>query len=131
MVVNTCSTVSKWTQGKPEILRLVTCEIIMWKLWHELELMTSSYLGVVLILLMTSSYLGVVLILLMTSSYLGVVLILFMFIWFCSFVTIKRVVIETTGVCDVTLRPLRYTWPIGLFFPKRSGRIHRCLYRHQ
>ena len=43
--------------------------------------------------------------------------------------TIKRVVIETTGVCDatvwsvtwhyifdVTLGPLRYAWPIGLFF---------------
>ena len=28
---------------------------------------------------------------------------------------IKRVVIETTGVCYVTLRPLRYTWPISLF----------------
>ena len=41
-------------------------------------------------------------------------------------IRIKRVVIETetTGVCDValrlwrdvTLRPLRCTWPIGLFF---------------
>ena len=44
---------------------------------------------------------------------------------------IKRVVIETTGVCDVTLHPLWYTWPIGLFFPKRSGRIHKYLYIHQ
>ena len=53
-----------------------------------------------------------------------------------STLQIKRVVIETTGVCDVTmLRLLRYTL-IKLaihrsFFPKRSGRSHWCLYRHQ
>ena len=44
---------------------------------------------------------------------------------------IKRVVIETTGVCDVTLRLLPYTL-IKLsihrsIFPKRSGRSHWCL----
>ena len=50
---------------------------------------------------------------------------------------IKRVVIETTCVCDVvtTLRLLRFTlikFAIHRsIFPKRSGRIHRCLYRHQ
>ena len=59
---------------------------------------------------------------------------------------IKRVVIETTGVwrhdvttrrrshyditsfCDTHWSNLRF---IGLFFPKRSGRIHRCPYRYQ
>ena len=49
--------------------------------------------------------------------------------------SIKRVVIETTGVCDVTLHLLRYTlikFPIHRsIFPKRSGRSHWCLYRHQ
>ena len=48
---------------------------------------------------------------------------------------IKRVVIETTGVCDVVtmLRLLQFTLITDhrSIFPKRSGRIHRCLYRHQ
>ena len=52
---------------------------------------------------------------------------------------IKRVVIDTTGVCDVTsvmtLRLLQITlikFAIHRsIFPKRPGRSHWCLYRHQ
>ena len=53
----------------------------------------------------------------------------------CDVMTLHYVItlhLDVTLLCDVmTLRLFAIHNDHRSFFPKRSGRIHRCLYRHQ